>query len=188
VRMVVAMKWVKSIFGWILSIVTGVIVALMISIFIFQPTEVIGSSMEPTLKSNHRIYISKLPHTFQYEPEYEDIVIIDSRVNRPRTFKDDLMDNFFFRVFTKQEQNVIWVKRVIGKPGDVLEFKNNKVYRNGEELVEPYIKEEMYYHSDEKFVVPEGHIFVMGDNRNNSRDSREIGAVPLDHVLGEMIF
>ncbi|SFJ01041.1 signal peptidase I [Thermoflavimicrobium dichotomicum] len=182
------MNWVKNTFSWLVSIATGVIVALLISIFVFQPTEVVGSSMEPTLKPNHRIYISKLPHTFKYEPEYGDIVIIDSRVDRPRTFKDDLRDNFFFHLFSEGEDHIIWVKRVIGKPGDVLEFKNNKVYRNGQPLDEPYIKEEMNYTSDEKIVVPEGHIFVMGDNRNNSRDSREIGPVPIDHVLGKMIF
>ncbi|RAL25753.1 signal peptidase I [Thermoflavimicrobium daqui] len=182
------MKWVKGAFSWLLSIATGIIVALLISIFIFQPTEVVGSSMEPTLQPNHRIYISKLPHTFKYEPEYEDIVIIDSRVDRPRTFKDDLRDNFFFNILSGAQDHTIWVKRVIGKPGDVLEFKNNQVYRNGKPINEPYIKEEMMYASDEKIIVPKDHIFVMGDNRNNSRDSREIGPVPIDHVLGKKLF
>jgi len=85
-------------------------------------------------------------------------------------------------------EEIFWIKRVIGKAGDRLEFKNGKVYRDGVPLDEPYVKEPMLYTSDEVIVVPEGHIFVMGDNRNNSFDSRMVGPIPVDHVIGKYIF
>ncbi|MBA4495736.1 signal peptidase I [Paenactinomyces guangxiensis] len=178
----------KEVYTWFSSITIGVTVALIISIFVFQPTKVQGSSMEPTLHDNNRIYVSKLPRALKYQPNYGDIVIIDSRINRERTLIDDLEDSSIYKLFTGNEQHNIWVKRVIGKPGDTIEFKNNKIYRNGKLLEEDYIKESMMNTPNEKYKVPENHIFVMGDNRNNSRDSREIGYVPLDHVLGVKLF
>jgi signal peptidase I len=86
------------------------------------------------------------------------------------------------------DDHQFYVKRLIGKPGDILEFKDHKVYRNGIALQEPYIKEVMNFISDKKWVVPDKYIFVMGDNRNNSNDSRSIGFIPLDHVLGKKFF
>jgi len=80
-----------------------------------------------------------------------------------------------------------WIKRVIGEPGDLLEYIDGKVHRNGNELEEDYIKENMLF-PFETIVVPENHVFVLGDNRNNSYDSRDIGTVPIDHVLGKVLF
>jgi signal peptidase I len=91
------------------------------------------------------------------------------------------------RLYVSKLSHTFFVKRVIGKPGDVLEFKAHKVYRNSEALNEPYIKEMMNYESDNKWVVPDNHIFVLGDNRNNSEDSRMIGFIPLDHVMGKKL-
>ncbi|MCS7461594.1 signal peptidase I [Paenibacillus doosanensis] len=171
--------------SWAGSIGAAIVCALLIGIFVIQPTKVMGHSMDPTLHDQQRIFISKLSHTFRYEPKYGDIVIIDSRVDRSRTLMDDIEEHPLISLFTGEGENeIIYVKRVIGKPGDALEFKDHKVYRNGEALDEPYLNETMNYSSNEKLVVPEGHIFVMGDNRNNSKDSRSIGFIPLDHVLG----
>ncbi len=178
----------KEIWSWVRSLAIALLLALLITIFLFQPYKVEGHSMEPTLKDNQRIYVSKLLHTFSYLPDYGDVVVIDSRVERERTFLDDVRETPLVQLFTgKEEGYVLYVKRVIGKPGDVLEFKDNQVYRNGTLLEEPYIKEPMKVEADGKWVVPEGHIFVMGDNRNNSKDSRDIGFIPLDHVLGTKI-
>lgn len=143
--------------------------------------------MDPTLHDQERIYVSKLQHTFSCIPEYGDIVIIDSRVDRNRSFKDDVLEFPVFQLVLEKKDHIYYVKRVIGTPGDVLEFKDNKFYRNGVALNEPYIKEIMNYSSEKKWVVPENHIFVMGDNRNNSNDSRSIGFIPLDHNMGKKI-
>lgn len=186
------MNFFRECFDWINSVATGIIFALIINIFAFQPTVVAGTSMQPTLEDRDFIALSKLSRTFHRSPDYGDIVVIDSRVYRPRTWHDDLTDPVFAFLNTTKivsnDRQYLWVKRVIGKPGDILEFKDGKVYRNGTALDEPYIKETMLYSSPKKIVVPDNNIFVMGDNRNNSADSRYIGPVPVDHVMGNVMF
>jgi signal peptidase I len=182
------MIMLKKIGSWVGSIAIAFVLVVFLGVFVFQSTKVLGHSMDPTLHDTQKVYVSKLSHTFSTLPDYGDIVIIDSRVNQKRTFMSDLMDSPLLSLFTKMDDRHVWIKRVIGKPGDTLEFKDHKVYRNGEAIDEPYIKEQMVYESDKKFVVPEQHIWVMGDNRNNSSDSRVIGFVPLDHVLGKKVF
>ncbi|HZG80558.1 MAG TPA: signal peptidase I, partial [Brevibacillus sp.] len=101
---------------------------------------------------------------------------------------DDITGHPLVKMIMGQpEDKSMYIKRVIGKPGDVLEFKDNQVYRNGVPLEEPYIKEKMEYMSDKVVTVPENHVFVMGDNRNDSTDSRELGAIPMNHIIGTMI-
>ena len=180
-------KIVKEIVTWVGSLSLAIIVTFAISIFIIQPTKVFGSSMEPTLQDGQYIFVSKLSHTFKSEPNYNDIVILDSRVDYERTFKDDVLDHPLVSKFLGDEKKVFFVKRVIGKAGDELQFIDHKVYRNGEALDEPYINEMMNYTSDETFIVPDDHVFVLGDNRNHSTDSRDIGMVPIDHILGKKL-
>lgn len=188
------MKIAKEIVSWVLTIVVAFLFAILISGFVFQQTQVQGKSMEPTLQDNDKVFVSKLVNIINYEPEYGDIVIIDSRIDTPRKITDDLIGSVKNYLITsvifdiKQEENY-WIKRVIGKAGDVIEFKDGQVIRNGEILIETYIKEEGIYYSDDKIVVvPEDHIFVMGDNRNYSKDSRQIGSIPIDHVVGKYKF
>ncbi|MBO9604743.1 MAG: signal peptidase I [Paenibacillaceae bacterium] len=178
----------KELRGWIGSIALAFILTLIIGVFIVQPTKVSGHSMDPTLHDGQRVYISKLPHTFGYTPKYGDIVIVDSRTTRNRSLLDDIKDHPLFHLFEKNnEEHIIFIKRVIGKAGDELRFQDGHVYRNGEKLDEPYLNEAMQYSSKETVVVPDNYVFVMGDNRNHSQDSRAIGSIPLDHVLGSKI-
>ncbi|MFS0558647.1 signal peptidase I [Brevibacillus sp. 179-C9.3 HS] len=183
------LKKVKVIWGWTKTLGVSISLAMFVNIFVLQPFKVNGQSMEPTLQNEERIYVSKLSHTFSYLPEYNDIVVVDSRVDRDRTVKDDILENpLLMLAMGKSDTKTFWVKRVIGRPGDVLEFKNETVYRNGEALNEPYIKEKMINLPDSKIVIPQNHVFVMGDNRNNSDDSRDIGVIPLDHIMGKKLF
>lgn len=182
------MTMLKEMWSWLRTFGVAFVFALFVGIFIFQPYKVVGHSMDPTLHDNERLYVSKLSHTFSYVPNYEDIVIIDSRVDKKRTFKNDLLEFPLFQFFlSNADDHSFYVKRLIGKPGDTIELKEHKVYRNGEALQEPYIKEIMNFTSDKKWVVPDKYIFVMGDNRNNSNDSRSLGFIPLDHVLGKKL-
>ncbi|WP_232697175.1 signal peptidase I [Brevibacillus daliensis] len=179
----------KVIWSWTKTIGFSLALAVFINIFVLQTYKVDGHSMDPTLQDQERIFVSKLSHTFAYLPEYGDIVVIDKRVDRTRSLLDDFSENPLVQLLTgSEDEESFWVKRVIGKPGDILEFKKNMVFRNDQPLNEPYIKEMMLYQPDKKIVVPENHVFVMGDNRNNSKDSRAIGVIPLNHVMGKKMF
>lgn len=186
------MKIINELFDWIGSIAFALALAIIINAFVLQPTRVSGPSMMPTLQDQDYLFISKLSHTLNQLPEYGDIVVIDSRVYRDRSVKDDLTQPLttYLNAYKPlaEADHSVWIKRVIGKPGDVLEFKAGKVFRNGEALNESYTNGPMLYTSDAKVVIPENHVFVMGDNRNNSSDSRYIGPVPVDHVLGKMVY
>lgn len=184
------LKIANEVGEWVYSFIVACALALVINVFLFQPTTVMGQSMEPTLRDGQYIFLSKLSHTFKRLPDYGDIVVIDSRVGRERTWRDDLTDpvvNVATFVKGAPPSHNMWVKRVVGLPGDRLEFKNGHLFRNGTPLDESYTKEPMQYQTDKVTTVPAGHVFVMGDNRNNSSDSRYIGSVPLDHVMGTML-
>ncbi len=181
----------KEVFDWIYSIVVALFLAMLIHIFLFVPTKVAGESMYPTLDNGQYLIVSKISHVLREMPDYGEIVIIDSRTRRERSWIDDLIEpmNNYLAIFDRSRQeHSVWVKRVIGKGGDVLEFKDGSVWRNGERLDEPYINEPMEFSMDGSYTVPENTVFVMGDNRNHSSDSRFIGPVPVDHVLGLVVF
>ena len=181
----------KQIIEWVEAIVIAFVIATLMHIFIFVPTRVSGSSMSPTLTDGEFLVVSKISHVLHSTPEYGEIIIIDSRTKEKRSYKDDIVEPLmtYYAIIdpTKAIQNH-WVKRVIAKGGDTLQFKEGKVYRNGELLNEPYNREPMKPISTEPFTIPDNSVFVMGDNRNNSTDSRYIGAVPIDHIMGTVKF
>lgn len=184
-------KIINEIKEWLYAIVVAVAVATFIHIFLVQPTRVSGQSMDNTLHNGEYLVISKWSHVMREMPNYGEIVIIDSRVQRERSWRDDLTEPMlnYVAFFDKSVAGKnVWVKRVIGREGDSLEFKDGYVYRNGEKLNEPYVPEPMTYTRPGKVEIPKGHVFVMGDNRNHSTDSRYIGPVPVEHVLGRVIF
>jgi len=178
------MKRFRRLRSWLGSLVIAYVISLFVGIFVIQPFKVDGHSMDPTLRDNQRLFVSKISHTFSRLPNYGDIVIIDSRVQRDRKFIDEVLENPLIQLVRKHEDRAFYVKRVIGKPGDLLEIRGGTLYRNGARLQEPYIKETMSDYTVGRWTVPKGHVFVMGDNRNHSEDSRAIGFIPLDHVLG----
>ncbi|NMA00964.1 MAG: signal peptidase I [Clostridia bacterium] len=178
---------------WISSIFIALIVAILISIFVIQPSSVFGHSMEPTLNEGDWVIISRLPNTLSMDYDYEDIVIIDSNVSKKHTKIDDFLFIFKYNgltnyLFDQQPIERYWIKRIIGKAGDTISFIDGEVYRNGHKLDEPYIKEGVTYAPFPSIKVPENTVFVLGDNRNNSGDSRILGPIPIENVLGKMIY
>ncbi|GGD25343.1 signal peptidase I [Pontibacillus salipaludis] len=185
----------QEIFSWSKVIVFVLVFSVAITTFLLQPFKVSGESMEPTLDGmdlkegdmkGDRLWVFKGAYTLGQQPEYKDVVVVDNRLDEERTVKDKLLESPVVNmVFGDKNQDNYWVKRVIGEPGDTIEYKNGDLYRNGKVLEEAYIKEEMLS-SFEKVVVPVGHVFVMGDNRNNSHDSRAVGTIPVDHLVGQV--
>ncbi|WP_404442856.1 signal peptidase I [Sutcliffiella horikoshii] len=186
----------KELFSWGKACVIGLFFAFLVSALVVQPFTVKGSSMEPTLDGEDiwtqkddgdKVLIFKSGYMVGVDPKYNDIVVIDSRVERERSLTDNFKESPLVNALLDETQgNNYWIKRVIGVEGDTLEYREGTVYRNGEALVEEYIQEEMLYPFEE-VTVPKGHVFVMGDNRNESRDSREIGSIPKENVMGKVV-
>lgn len=111
-----------EVLDWVYSIVVALFLAMLIHIFLFVPTKVSGESMYPTLTNGEYLIVSKISHVLREMPNYGDIVIIDSRTHRERSWMDDLdepMKNYI-AIFDKSSQgHNVWVKRVIGKGGTI---------------------------------------------------------------------
>jgi len=192
-------NFVKEIFGWVGLVFAAFFIAIVINLYVARPSVVSGRSMMPTLTNGDTIIISKVPYMLG-EVEYGDIVVIDRQVERERTFTVEVVESLKYNVLTQSlfdenelNEDIFWVKRIIGLPGDVIEFYEGKVYRNGELLDEGYIftQDVESYPNGEQFVVQEGCVFVMGDNRNESLDSRSLAMhdeqIAMDHIVGKLI-
>lgn len=155
----------RELLSWILSIGLAVLAAFAIRGFLFEIILVDGESMEPTLHTDERIGIEKVTR-YSSLPSRGDIIIV----------KYPDMDGTY-------------VKRTIGLPGETVEVRNSTVYVNGMPLDEGYVSLEPYADMD-PVVVPEDSVFVMGDNRAHSMDSRAsyIGAIPRSDIIGHGLF
>ena len=187
----------REIFEWVYTIVIAIAIAFVIKSFLFDVVRVDGSSMFPTLENNDRLIVTKLG----YEPHQGDIVILDSTYkNREAYFdslaledgKDELSAVGKFLASRSMPQNLkkrYYVKRIIALPGQTVDLIDGKVYIDGEKLDEPYyegITQSIDASVKYPITVDEGMVFVMGDNRPHSKDSRssELGQVPYDALLG----
>lgn len=139
--------------------------------------------MKPTLQDNDFVIVSRIGKTLNLDLKYGDIVVIDRRIDRKRSILDDIRD---LGIFNRMQNRNLLIKRVIGLPGDTIEIREGSLFRNGELLEEPYLLEQNMY-GQASYQVPEDHVFVLGDNRNNSMDSRVIGFIPIDNIKGTMV-
>lgn len=130
-----------------------------------------GQSMEPTLHDGDRLLISRVNYFLEH-PQRGDIVVLNAV---------DLRD---------AEQGIMLIKRVIGLPGETVELRDQQVWINDVLIDEPYLGEACSIGncSDERWVLGNDQFFVMGDNRNHSKDSRSFDAVPFDHIIGKAVF
>lgn len=156
----------RAIWGWVISIIAAVAIAFIVRTFFFEIIMVDGESMLPTLQSDEKLAVEKVSRYFNL-PEHGDIII----VHYPN-------------------MSGTYVKRVIALPGETVEVKDSTVYLNGEPLSEPYINSEEPYIDMAPVTVPEDTVFVMGDNRAHSLDSRTsyIGPIARSEIVGHATY
>lgn len=156
----------KEIFEWGRDIAIALVIVFIVRNFLFSPTKVFGQSMEPTLHEGNRLFVSKI-HYRLGQPKRGDIVIF----------------------YSAAEQKIL-IKRIIALPGEKYEIDlKGEVYIDDSSipLMEPYTLEEEYVDKNYSFtqgIVPDNAVFVMGDNRNDSQDSRILGYIPVKSLIG----
>lgn len=144
---------------------------IVIYLYVMQPNQIKGASMEPTFVNGQYIFTSKVTFKFR-NYQRGDIVVFKSPKN----------------------QEIEYIKRIIALPGDKVVVQNNTVRVNDRVLEERYINQptELWEFGFMKegvtITVPEGHLFVMGDNRPRSSDSREFGPVPFENIVGQVFY
>jgi signal peptidase I len=170
-------------------ILMALALALLIKSTLLQAFWIPTGSMEPTLVPGDRVIVAKIPY-YLHDPQRGDIIVFEE----PDPAKEP--ERGVWGAFTHwlgqglgftPPDNPDYIKRVIGIPGDVVSGKRGHVFVNGVQLSEPYLKART--EPFKETTVPEGELFVMGDNRSNSLDSRfALGFVPIDRVIGKAVF
>ncbi len=192
----------KEILDWIGCIVGAFALAIFIKFFIFTPTLVQMSSMYPTIFSGERVFCNRLVRTFKIALERGDIITFEQpSLTEVDLDGDKTTANYYEREgFEWFTYNVLeigktsYIKRVIGLAGDHIKIEDGHVYLNDILLDETnYLPDETitYIRTEGRptdFVVPEGYIFCMGDNRTNSMDCRDFGCIPVSKVEGKVLF
>jgi signal peptidase I len=146
------------------TVIPAVVIALVINLFLAQATQVLGQSMEPNLHSTQRVVVEKVTYRFFHGPRRGDIVVLDL-----------------------PEQSEMLIKRVVGLPGETIQVRNGMVYIDSVQLDETWtVKSGGGNYGPQ--TVPPLHVFVMGDNRGASNDSRNFGPVAIEHIVGHAWF
>jgi len=161
-------EWInREAVEWVKSIAVAIVLALLIKAFVVQSYHIPTGSMMPTIMPHDKIFGNRFIFRFR-DPQPGEIIA-------------------FIPPNSGEEHPTSYLKRIIGVENDTLEIRDGVVYRNGVALYEPYVKDPA--RSDfHKVTVPPGHLFVMGDNRNNSLDSRRWGMLPVDMVQSKAFF
>lgn len=145
-----------------------IVAALILSEIAFPRSSISGPSMQPNLWAGQHLLISRVDYLFG-DPQFLDIAVFD-----PPDASDDML-----------------IKRVIGVPGDLIEVRDLLVYRNGVQLEEPYFVNkpcDLSHCRNQTWTLGEDEYFMMGDNRNHSRDSREFGPIGRDRIVGKALW
>ena len=187
-------SFIKVLIEWSITIIVSVVISLFIISNIVSLTQIKEQSMEPTFKENDRVIIYKLGYLIE-EPERGDIVILNKTNNEKGLFINmvneakDIIDNVKYRFTGVIEKNNL-IKRVIGVFGDIINIQNGYIYVNGQLQEEQYANGSTFSSSNTSYPVevPEGKVFVLGDNRENSLDSRDLGFIDVIQIKGKAIF
>ncbi|MBS3977828.1 MAG: signal peptidase I [Syntrophomonadaceae bacterium] len=159
------MQGSKSAFSEFLeSIIIAIILATVIRVFLFQPFYIPSGSMEPTLMPGDRIIVNKLVYRYS-EPERGDVVVFKYPLDPEKDY----------------------IKRIVAVSGERIEVDDGRLFINYEQVSEHYLPPGLIYNDFGPAEVPAGQYFVMGDNRNNSQDSRIWGPLPRDNFVGKAV-
>jgi len=152
--------------SWTRDLAVALGLAIVIMIFLYQPVKVEGTSMNPLLSDQERIFINKF--IYRFEPiERGDVVVFWYPLDRSKSF----------------------IKRVVGLPGETVEIRAGNVYVNGRELPDQFVPSGYLDGSNYPARrIPQGEYFVMGDHRDSSNDSRVFGSVPRSYIYGKAVF
>jgi signal peptidase I len=162
-------KRVRTYVEWGLVIGGALLVALVIRATLFQAFWIPTGSMEPTLHEGDRVLVNKMSYRLHDVHRGDVVVFVRPDSEAAAAAEDDVRD---------------LIKRVVGLPGETVEARDGVVYVDGRRLEEPYLPEGTVTENLPPTSVPEGHVFVMGDNRGNSHDSRAFGAIDVDSIVG----
>jgi len=154
----------RNVLEWVLIAGGALLVAFVIKTFLLQAFYIPSLSMAPTLQVNDRVLVNKLSYDL-HEVNRGDLVVFESPPNEGSETKD-------------------LIKRVIGLPGETVESRDGRILINGQVLEEPYLDRGVTTGAFEPVTIAPDHLWVMGDNRANSRDSRFFGAIPKSLVIG----
>ncbi len=182
----------KEVLEWIYCIVIAIVLALLIRYFVGTPTIVQQPSMYPTLKQNQRLILNRISRTFKETPKRGDIITFEAP---SKSYADSTVASYeneptgWFSKFTYyvlEVNKMSYIKRVIALPREHVEIKEDKVFVNGIELEEKYLQDGVITEAKNPFltdfVVPEGCVFAMGDNRLQSSDCRVFGCIPINKI------
>jgi signal peptidase I len=166
-------------------LLTALAIAVVIKTFLIQPFWIPSESMLPTIEVNDRVMVNKLAYKWG-EPERGDVVVFrDPREAQvEESVPEAVIRSVLEAVGVRTRGRDDLIKRVIGLPGESIEVRANQILVNGTPLDEPYL-DDVEMPDEGPFAVAEDEVFVMGDNRNASFDSRRFGPVPLDDLIGQ---
>lgn len=167
-------------------VVVALAVAVVIKTFLVQAFYIPSASMRDTLLEGDRVMVNKLAFRFG-EPERGDVIVFDS----PLIPHDGDGESFIGAVVRNigealgvSTPDTALIKRVIAVGGETIEIRDSQVYVDGVPLDEPYLRPGSHMEAFGPVTVPPGEVFVMGDNRNQSEDSRRFGTIPVDDIIG----
>ena len=168
----------------LLAILIAFVVKALVAQAFFIPSE----SMTPQLEIGDRVVVSRTSYRL-HEPNRGDVVVFprpDVEIDRPGFPRVIVAEALEATGLTRPSDDQL-IKRVIGLAGETIEGRGGQLLINGEPLVEPYLPPDLASTDFGARTVPEGHVFVMGDNRNNSQDSRVFGTVPVGSLVGRAV-
>jgi signal peptidase I len=163
-------------------VIGALIVAVLVKSFLIQVFWIPSGSMEDTLQIGDRVIVNKLAYRIG-DPSRGDVVVFEPETFQQESVLRKVSRNLLESIGLRTPQSDL-IKRVIGLPGETIEIRSNSVYVDGNPIDEPYLPAGLVMADQGPWQVPEGHYFVMGDNRNSSNDSRVFGAIERGRIVG----